>query len=500
MNKHVGNPGFWDFDETGLQGTSGSRLTAGLRGTLPGGFTNLRFVPTADPQVGEFAQISSSGNYPDAQSADLTETPGTQAKLIAEDPVIQNDTTESSNGDTSAVAATARFAGIHFNAENLAPVVPASSNDSSGAVSEASDDTGFVFGRSGEEHPLSLLLMPQGTVNDSGPTPQAFVQLGEGVAVIRTSADLNAYFPAPSPVQPIDPDTKATQPAEPASEHCAGPAMLSTNVLVDSAMSSDKAAGGESTASALLDQALATATKDVDSTSFTYSLLTNPNGAFAIDNGGNITVAYGLALDNEQNRVQIITVRSTDPGGLSITKNFAITVNDVNPDNATGDANDNFVYGGPLDDNLNGGAGNDKLVAIAATTSTMWMRPARVFESVGGGIDTAFSSVSYALSAGQEIETLATTNVAGTGAIKFTGNELANRLIGNAGANTLIGGGGVDQPHGYGGADTLRATPEQHSLRRRRCRYLVGVPTTIALSLLLARRMGTRSWISRATV
>jgi serralysin len=64
-----------------------------------------------------------------------------------------------------------------------------------------------------------------------------------------------------------------------------------------------------------------------------------------------------------------------------------------------------------------------------------------------------FTSVSFNLTAGQEIERLQTTDNAGTHAINLTGNEFANAIFGNAGDNTIIGGGGADVMGGLGGND-----------------------------------------------
>ena len=61
--------------------------------------------------------------------------------------------------------------------------------------------------------------------------------------------------------------------------------------------------------------------------------------------------------------------------------------------------------------------------------------------------------MSYVLKAGVAVETLRTTNAAGTTAINLTGNELANIVIGNAGDNNLNGGGGVDTLQGLAGND-----------------------------------------------
>ena len=91
-------------------------------------------------------------------------------------------------------------------------------------------------------------------------------------------------------------------------------------------------------------------------------------------------------------------------------------------DAIVGDLNKNVLEGGAGSDTLNGGGGIDQLYGNGGN-DVYYVDVAgdRVFEAVGSGVDTVFSTVSYVLSAGQEIETLATTNVAGTGAISFNG-------------------------------------------------------------------------------
>jgi Ca2+-binding RTX toxin-like protein len=82
-----------------------------------------------------------------------------------------------------------------------------------------------------------------------------------------------------------------------------------------------------------------------------------------------------------------------------------------------------------------------------------------VFESIAGsGNDAVYSSVSYTLATGEEIETLATLDWNSTAALDLTGNEFGNYLIGNAGANVLDGKGGADALVGLGGADVFAFT------------------------------------------
>ena len=127
-----------------------------------------------------------------------------------------------------------------------------------------------------------------------------------------------------------------------------------------------------------------------------------------------------------------------------------------------GDGNDTLA-GGDGNDTLNGGNGNDVLngqagadiMAGGAGNDTYYVDNAadQVFEAVGGGTDTVFASVNYALQAGQEVETLRA--YAGATGLILTGNEFNNAIVGLTGNDTLNGGDGNDTLNGGDGNDTL---------------------------------------------
>jgi Ca2+-binding RTX toxin-like protein len=73
-------------------------------------------------------------------------------------------------------------------------------------------------------------------------------------------------------------------------------------------------------------------------------------------------------------------------------------------------------------------------------------------EEANGGADTVVASVNYRL--GANIENLQALNIAGTAALKLTGNDLANYIWGTQGDNIIDGGGGADFMIGYAGNDT----------------------------------------------
>jgi Ca2+-binding RTX toxin-like protein len=115
------------------------------------------------------------------------------------------------------------------------------------------------------------------------------------------------------------------------------------------------------------------------------------------------------------------------------------------------------LYGGAGADNLRGGAGDDSYRMDDASDT--------IFEAAGEGNDSVSASVSYTLNAGASVETIGTTNGAGTEAISLTGNELNNSIYANAGDNALNGGAGGDSLHGLGGNDTLSGGAGSDNLR-----------------------------------
>ena len=208
--------------------------------------------------------------------------------------------------------------------------------------------------------------------------------------------------------------------------------------------------------------------KDVDNASFTYSLLNDAGGRFTIDNNGIITVAYGLLLDYEQSSLYVIRVQAKDAGGLSVIKDFGITINDVNPDNVTGDANSNTIVGGAGDDNINGAGGNDRLVGnggndvldggagadvmIGGLGNDIYIVDNvadQVTENANEGRDTVYTSVNYTLPA--NVEVLVSQ---GTADLQINGNALDNTIYGNSGNNVIDGGAGADVMIGGAGNDS----------------------------------------------
>jgi Ca2+-binding RTX toxin-like protein len=163
---------------------------------------------------------------------------------------------------------------------------------------------------------------------------------------------------------------------------------------------------------------------------------------FENDGDGNDTVltsvSYVLAAGAD-----IEIFRTTDDTGIA-----AIDLTGSAFDNEiTGNDGANVITGGGGADHLIGRNGDDTYVVDSATDS--------ITENGGQGIDTVRTSTSFVLTAGADVETLETTDDAGTNGIDLTGNANGNIVRGNNGDNRIAGGDGRDTLTGLGGQDSF---------------------------------------------
>jgi Ca2+-binding RTX toxin-like protein len=115
-------------------------------------------------------------------------------------------------------------------------------------------------------------------------------------------------------------------------------------------------------------------------------------------------------------------------------------------DTIAGGSGDDIIDGGANADTMLGGQGFDFFIVDDVNDV--------VLENVGDGIDQVQTSVSYALTAGSEVEVLYADQTT-TAAINLVGNEFDNFVTGNDGVNIIVGGLGFDTLHGEGAGDVF---------------------------------------------
>ncbi|MFC1459594.1 hypothetical protein ACETIH_23425 [Microvirga arabica] len=150
------------------------------------------------------------------------------------------------------------------------------------------------------------------------------------------------------------------------------------------------------------------------------------------------SVSYALSSSAE-----VEVLRTTSPSGTS-------------PINLTGSNTANTLHGNAGANRLDGRGGADKLYGYGGNDSYyVDVASDLVMEGSGGGTDTVYTSVSYALNSTAEVEVLRTIDAAAATSLNLTGSNTANTLYGNAGANVLNGKGGNDVLTGAAGADAF---------------------------------------------
>jgi Ca2+-binding RTX toxin-like protein len=179
------------------------------------------------------------------------------------------------------------------------------------------------------------------------------------------------------------------------------------------------------------------------------------NDNYYVDNAGDVV----LEAAGAGNDAIFSSVSYTLGAGVEAEVLSTVSFGGTTAINLTGNELHNIVYGNAGDNVLNGGGGADVLIGFAGNDSYFVDNAGDVVaEGAGAGGDTVFASVSYALSAGSEVEVLSVVSFGDTAAINLTGNEYNNIIYGNAGANVLDGKGGNDLLIGQAGADTYSFT------------------------------------------
>ncbi len=121
-------------------------------------------------------------------------------------------------------------------------------------------------------------------------------------------------------------------------------------------------------------------------------------------------------------------------------------------ENAIAGTGNDIIVGNAADNDLNGGAGTDRLYGgLGNDVFRVDRQDDLVFENSGEGTDTVIATANFYLYA--NIENLVLAMSAGN--IFGVGNALANGITGNDGANTLLAGAGDDLVHGGAGIDII---------------------------------------------
>jgi Ca2+-binding RTX toxin-like protein len=176
------------------------------------------------------------------------------------------------------------------------------------------------------------------------------------------------------------------------------------------------------------------------------------NDTYGVDNWWDVvTESGGQGTDVVRTSVSYALTSGSDIEVLETTNHNGTTALTL-----VGNSSGNQIIGNNGDNVISGGAGADEMVGRGGN-DTYYVDNAsdEITENGGQGIDTVLTSVSYTLTAGADVELVATTNDNGTVAINLTGNANGNIVQGNNGNNIINGGDGDDELTGLGGQDSF---------------------------------------------
>jgi Ca2+-binding RTX toxin-like protein len=215
---------------------------------------------------------------------------------------------------------------------------------------------------------------------------------------------------------------------------------------------------------------------------------------YYIDNPGDLVIELaGQGFDAIYTSVSYALAAGSEVEWLSASTNYGIETIHL-----TGNELANLLIANEGDSVLNGGGGADVMIGLGGHDVYYVDNVGdQVRESAGGGYDAVYTSVSYTLAAGAEVEWLSSSTNYGAEAIALTGNELANVIIANEGTNVLNGGGGADILIGYGGNDAYYVDNAADQVREAAGGGFDAVYTTVSYGLAAGTEV---EWLSTSTV
>jgi Ca2+-binding RTX toxin-like protein len=171
---------------------------------------------------------------------------------------------------------------------------------------------------------------------------------------------------------------------------------------------------------------------------------------YLVDNRNDVIVeAGGQGIDLVRTSVSYVLTSGADVEILETSD-----PNGTAPLFLLGNANGNTIIGNNGDNRLNGQGGVDQAIGRGGNdTYLVDNANDSVIENGGQGNDTVFTSVSWVMTPGSDVELLATVAEVIATDISLTGNANGNVIRGNFGNNTINGGDGRDQLTGLAGQD-----------------------------------------------